>query len=89
MDTSQIDKFVSYCQGEQPQSEEDMRRFFIGVIGFPYDNELLLQAYLFFNINSLFPTCSQLILFENALIQDYKNLGKVVFFILVKTKKYF
>ncbi|NEP32584.1 MULTISPECIES: hypothetical protein [unclassified Moorena] len=89
MDTSQIDKFVSYCQGEQPQSEEDMRRFFIGVIGFPYDKELLLQAYLFFNINSLFPTCSQLILFEKALIQDYTNLGKVDFVYLSKNKKIF
>ena len=84
MDTSQIDKFVSYCKREQPESEEDIRRFFIGVIGFPYDKELLLQAYLFFNIKSFFPNCSKLLLFEKALIQDYTNLGKVDFVYLSK-----
>lgn len=89
MDTSQIDKFVSYCQREQPQSEEDIRRFFLGVISFPYDTELLLQAYLFFNIKSLFPNCSKLLLFEKALIQDYTNLGKVDFVYLSKNNGLF
>ena len=89
MDISQIDKFVSYCKREQPQSEEDIRRFFLGVIGFPYDTELLLQAYLFFNIKSLFPNCSKILLFEKALIQDYTNLGKVDFVYLTINNEIF
>ena len=45
-----LDQFVSYCKRVQPQSPEDIARFFEGVIGFPYDKELLLQAYLYLNI---------------------------------------
>ncbi|NEP52664.1 MAG: hypothetical protein F6K65_29220 [Moorea sp. SIO3C2] len=89
-----IERFVLYCQRRQPQIEEEMRHLFRGVIGLSYDKEILLQAYLFFNIKSLFPNCSKLILFEQAIIKDYTNLGKVNFvylskdndLVLIKTK---
>lgn len=48
-----IEKFVSFCQRIQPQTQKDLRRFFEGVVFFPYDNELLLQAFLFFNLKKI------------------------------------
>lgn len=46
---------------------------------FPYDKELLLQAYLFLNLSKLFPSCSELLLFEKSPIADYTDLGKCDF----------
>lgn len=77
--TSNLSKFTSYCKNIQPQAQEDIRRFFEGVVGFPYDKELLLQAYVFLNINKLFPLCSELLLFEKPPIGDYTNFGKCDF----------
>ncbi|MBH8573172.1 hypothetical protein I8752_09110 [Nostocaceae cyanobacterium CENA369] len=72
-------QFVSYCKKIQPQTQQDIKQFFEGVIVFPYDNELLLQAYLFLNIKSLFPSCRELLLFEKSPIADYTDLGKCDF----------
>ncbi|MCJ8278702.1 MAG: hypothetical protein MJK14_01830 [Rivularia sp. ALOHA_DT_140] len=84
-----LDQFVSYCKRIQPQSQEDIKRFFEGVIGFPYDKELLLQAYLYLNIKKLFPICSELLLFEKSPIADYTDLGKCDFVYLTSDKKLF
>lgn len=79
MTVSDLDRFVAYCKRIQPQSQSEVRRFFEGVVGFPYDKELLLQAYLFLNIKDLFPFCSELLLFEKSPIADYTDLGKCDF----------
>ncbi|MEM7552558.1 MAG: hypothetical protein AAF378_00380 [Cyanobacteria bacterium P01_A01_bin.84] len=79
MTVDEVNNFVSYCKKIQPQSREDITRFFQGVIGFPYDKELLLQAYLFLNIADIFPSCSELLLFEKSPISDYTDLGKCDF----------
>ncbi|MGJ5674427.1 MAG: hypothetical protein ACR9NN_12565 [Nostochopsis sp.] len=84
-----IDHFVAYCKKIQPQSQEEIKKFFEGVVGFPYDKELLLQAYLFLNINELFPTCAELLLFEKSPIADYTDLGKCDFVYLTSQNKLF
>ncbi|MGF1496315.1 MAG: hypothetical protein ACFB8W_05755 [Elainellaceae cyanobacterium] len=86
--------FLAYCQSAQPQELKDIQRFFEGVICFPYDKELLLQAYLFFNIETIFPFRAQLLLFEKPPYGDYTNFGKCDFvyltaestLILIETK---
>lgn len=84
MIANELHKFVSYCKKIQPQTQEDIKKFFEGVIVFPYDKELLLQAYLFLNLKHLFPSCSELLLFEKSPIADYTDLGKCDFVYLTK-----
>jgi hypothetical protein len=79
MTVNELNKFVSYCKKIQPQTHEDIKKFFEGVIVFPYDKELLLQAYLFLNMKDLFPSCAELLLFEKSPIADYTDLGKCDF----------
>lgn len=79
MIANELNKFVSYCKIIQPQTREDIKKFFEGVIVFPYDKELLLQAYLFLNLKTLFPSCTELLLFEKSPIADYTDLGKCDF----------
>ncbi|BAY18722.1 hypothetical protein NIES2109_53310 [Nostoc sp. HK-01] len=79
MIANDLHRFVSYCKKIQPQTQEDIKQFFEGVIVFPYDKELLLQAYLFLNIKNLFPECGELLLFEKSPIADYTDLGKCDF----------
>ena len=88
MDES-IDAFISYCKITQPQDREDIRKFFEGVICFPYDNELLLQAYLFFNIKSFFPSCKDVLLLEKSPILDRTDLGKCDFVYLTQQDSLF
>ncbi|MEC4882440.1 MAG: hypothetical protein SAL70_14030 [Scytonema sp. PMC 1070.18] len=85
----EVCKFVGYCRKIQPQSQEDIKSFFEGVVGFPYDKELLLQAYLFLNIKYIFPSCSELLLFEKSPIADYTDLGKCDFVYLTSLGKIF
>lgn len=85
----ELKKFVVYCRKIQSQSQADIRRFFEGVVCFPYDKELLLQAYLFLNIQNIFPTCSELLLFEKSPIADYTDLGKCDFVYLTKSEDLF
>lgn len=84
-----VNKFVRYCKKIQPQSQEDIKIFFEGVVGFPYDKELLLQAYLFLNINLIFPSCCELLLFEKSPMGDYTDLGKCDFVYLTISGKLF
>jgi hypothetical protein len=85
----ELNKFVTYCKKIQPQSQKDIKRFFEGVVGFPYDKELLLQAYLYLNIQNLFPLCSELLLFEKSPIADYTDLGKCDFVYLTYNRNLF
>lgn len=89
MIADETNNFVAYCKIIQPQSQKDIQRFFEGVIGFPYDKELLLQAYLFLNIKDIFPFCSELLLFEKSPIADYTDLGKCDFVYLTSNHKLF
>ena len=84
-----ISNFVTYCKRMQPQTHDEIARFFEGVVSFPYDKELLLQAYLFLNIKQLFPFCSELLLFEKSPISDYTDLGKCDFVYLTPHFKLF
>jgi hypothetical protein len=79
MTADELNNFVAYCKRIQPQTQENIKKFFEGVVGFPYDKELLLQAYLFLNIKRLFPSCYELLLFEKSPIADYTDLGKCDF----------
>lgn len=72
-------KFVDFCKTVQPQSREDIQRFFEGVVCFPYDDELLLQAFLFLNIQSYFPSCTDLLLYEKAPNGKNTDQGKYDF----------
>lgn len=89
MTAEELNKFVAYCKRIQPQPQEDIKRFFEGVVGFPFDKELLLQAYLFLNIKNLFPSCSELLLFEKSPIADYTDLGKCDFVYLTSGNNLF
>lgn len=80
-------KFITYCRTAQPQSNQAIERFFEGVIGFPYDNELLLQAYLFLNIHEIFPECHDLLLFEKPPYGDFTNVGKCDFVYLTQNQE--
>jgi len=89
MTADELSQFVKYCKKIQPQSQKDIQRFFEGVVRFPYDKELLLQAYLFLNIKHVFPLCSELLLFEKSPIADYTDLGKCDFVYLTSVDKLF
>ncbi|NWF60007.1 MAG: hypothetical protein HXY43_12205 [Fischerella sp.] len=89
MTADALGQFVAYCKKIQPQTQEEIKRFFEGVVGFPYDKELLLQAYLFLNNKNLFPTCAELLLFEKSPIADYTDLGKCDFVYLTSQNKLF
>ncbi len=89
MTADELSRFVAYCKKIQPQNQEVIQTFFEGVVGFPYDKELLLQAYLFLNIQELFPLCKELLLFEKSPIADYTDLGKSDFVYLTPTGSLF
>jgi hypothetical protein len=63
---NKLQDFIDFCKKVQPQTQEDIQRFFEGVILFPYDNELLLQSFLYLNIVDYFPFCESLLLFERS-----------------------
>jgi hypothetical protein len=80
---------VNGLQTKSTTNTANIKRFFEGVVGFPYDRELLLQAYLFLNIKDLFPLCSELLLFEQALVKIIQNLGKCDFIYLTDQNNLF
>lgn len=83
-----IDTFVRFCKRTQPQTEADIKRFFEGVIFFPYDKELLLQAFLFLNINRYFRCCTELLLFERSPNgENNTDQGKCDFVYLTQDKQ--
>jgi hypothetical protein len=63
-----LDEFISRSQRQRPQAQEYYRKYFEDVVRSPYncDKELLLQAFLFFNIKEYFPLCTDILLFENS-----------------------
>ncbi len=74
-----LQEFIAFSRKVQPQSREDIKRFFEGVIFFPYDNELRLQAFLFFNLQNYFPSCTDLLLFEKSPNGKNTEFGKCDF----------
>lgn len=81
---NQLQQFVDFCRSVQPQSHSDVRRFFEGVVFFPYDDELLLQAFLFLNLSDYFPHCDELLLFEKSPNGENTDQGKCDFVYLSK-----
>ncbi len=82
-----LDQFIDFCQKLQPQEKKDIQRFFEGVVFFPYDNELLLQAFLFLNIDDIFPFCTDLLLFEKSPKGKETDQGKCDFVYLTKANQ--
>lgn len=84
---NKLQQFIDSCKNLQPGSSEDIQRFFEGVVFFPYDDELLLQAFLFFNINNYFPFCTELLLFESSPNGKNTEEGKCDFVYLTQDNK--
>jgi hypothetical protein len=84
---SELRQFVEFCKKVQPQSRGDVQRFFEGVVFFPYDDELLLQAFLFLNIKNYFPACSELLLFEKSPNGENTDQGKCDFVYLTEDNR--
>jgi len=74
-----MNEFVLFCR-QHSQAQEKYRIFFEDVVcrpSDPFNKELLLQAFLFFNIQKYFPSCKELILFEESPdILGNTHLGK-------------
>ncbi len=83
----ELQQFVDFCRQVKPQNQNDIRRFFEGVVFFPYNNELLLQAFLFLNIHNYFPSCIELLLFENCPDGYSTDQGKCDFVYLAEDNK--
>jgi hypothetical protein len=79
-----LSRFLNYCQTCQPYPHERIQRFFEGVACFPFDQELLLQAYLYLNIHHVFDHCDRLLLFEKPPYGEYTNVGKCDFVYLTR-----
>jgi hypothetical protein len=72
--------FIQACQTIQPERPREIRRFFEGVVCFPYDKELLLQAFVYFNIAQYLSDCDRLLLFEKSPdLGNRTDLGKCDF----------
>jgi hypothetical protein len=85
-----LEEFISTCQKDiQPESLEHITNFFKAVVGFPYEKELLLQAYLYLNIHQIFPECQELLLFEKPPVKGRTDLGKCDFLYLTTTGNLF
>lgn len=85
-----LEEFISICQQDiQPESLEKITTFFKAVVGFPYDKELLLQAYLYLNIHQIFPECQELLLFEKPPVKSRTDLGKCDFVYLTNKSNLF
>jgi hypothetical protein len=75
-----LDSFIQACQAIQPERPAEIRRFFEGVVCFPYDKELLLQAFVYFNIERYLQDCDRLLLFEKSPdLGNRTDLGKCDF----------
>jgi hypothetical protein len=82
---SSLHRFIRACQDIQPERPQDVRRFFEGVVCFPYDKELLLQAFVYLNIERYLPTYERLLLFEKSPdLGNRTDLGKCDFVYLTK-----
>jgi hypothetical protein len=80
MDPVSLNQFIQACHAIQSEPPEDIRRFFEGVVCFPYDKELLLQAFVYLNIERYLPNCDRLLLFEKSPdLGNRTDLGKCDF----------
>lgn len=85
-----LNQFIQACQTIQSERPEDIRRFFEGVVCFPYDKELLLQAFVYLNIERYLPTCERLLLFEKSPdLGNRTDLGKCDFVYLTTQQTLF
>ncbi|NET38707.1 MAG: hypothetical protein F6K19_43085 [Cyanothece sp. SIO1E1] len=84
-----LEQFVASCRKIQPQDQQDARKLFEGIICFPYEQELLLQAFLFLNLHVFFPTCTHLLLFEKPPVKKYTDQGKCDFVFLTEENTLF
>jgi hypothetical protein len=72
--------FIQACRTIQPEGSAEIRRFFEGVACFPYDKELLLQAFVYLNLERYLPHCECLLLFEKSPDLAHRtDLGKCDF----------
>ena len=79
-DASPLQRFIHACQQIQPEHPDNVCRFFEGVVCFPYDKELLLQAFVYLNIHQYWPSCDRLLLFEKSPDLGHRtDLGKCDF----------
>jgi hypothetical protein len=84
-DSDFLTRFIQSCEQIQPEQPADILRFFQGVIAFPYDKELLLQAYVHLNIHQYLPNCDRLLLFEKSPDLAHRtDLGKCDFVYLTQ-----
>ncbi len=75
-----LSQFIQACHAIQSEPPEDIRLFFEGVVCFPYDKELLLQAFVYLNIERYLPNCDRLLLFEKSPdLGNRTDLGKCDF----------
>ena len=80
-----LHQFLNDCRNYQPIREEDVDRYFEGIIAFPLDPEPLMHAYLWFNREDLFPQVKELILYEKPIGRmRLPNDSKVDFVFLTK-----
>jgi hypothetical protein len=85
-----ITQFIQACRAIQPEGSAEVRRFFEGVVCFPYDKELLLQAFVHFNLERYLPDCERLLLFEKSPdLGNRTDLGKCDFVYLTKRQTLF
>jgi hypothetical protein len=85
-----LNQFIQACQTIQPEHSKDIRRFFEGVVCFPYDKELLLQAFVYLNIERYLPNCDRLLLFEKSPdLGNRTDLGKCDFVYLTTQQTLF
>jgi hypothetical protein len=87
MEPAPLTRFIEFCCSIQPGDTSDITRFFEGVVCFPYDQELLLQAFLFFEIAAIFPDAQQLLMFEKPVNGKNTDQGKCDFVYLTAQQK--
>jgi hypothetical protein len=63
-----VEEFVLVCQQRCLKKQEDYKIYFAEVVNNTsnHDKELLLQAFLFFNIKIFFPSCTDVLIFEKS-----------------------
>ena len=84
MSDKSLGLFVNYCKAVQPQTDAEIRRFLEGVVCIHYDYELLLQAHLFLNIDTIFPQCLDLLLFEKPPYEKNNPIFSPIYFNFIK-----
>jgi len=88
MKDQNLQRFLDSCRQAQPYSAAAAKQFFEGVVCFPVEQELLLQAFLYLNVRTYFPACQEMLLFEAAPnLNGHTNQGKCDFVFLTQHDK--